>query len=79
MEVAQCQYSMWVFGYKSWAFAKYDPRMKKCSKFKTVTIERDEAMMKKFDERCAEFSKDVDAMLDKMGIEFGQQWDEDNE
>ncbi len=50
--------------------------MKNCSKLKVVTIERDEAVMAKFDERCAEFSKDVDAKLAILGIEFGQQWDE---
>ena len=70
----QCQFSMWVSGLETWDFASFDPRMKKSKKLRTVTVERDKAMMAQFDEASAAFIKDMDAMLAKIGIAFGDQW-----
>lgn len=71
--IEQCQYSMWVTGYESWYFANYDPRIKG-KNLHWVLIERDQAFMDKYDEAAKNFTKDMDLMLDKMGLEFGQQW-----
>lgn len=69
----QCQYSMWVTGYKAWYFANYDPRIK-AKKLHHVLIERDESYMKKYDEAEAKFISDMDLMMKKLGVDFGQQW-----
>lgn len=71
--IEQCQYSMWVTGYESWYFANYDPRIKG-KNLHWVLIERDQAFMDKYDEAAKNFTKDMDSMLSKMGLEFGQQW-----
>lgn len=71
--IEQCQYSMWVTGYEAWYFANYDPRIK-TKNLHWVLIERDESYMKKYDEAFKSFTKDMDLMLEKLGMEFGQQW-----
>lgn len=71
--IEQCQYSMWVTGYESWYFANYDPRIK-TKNLHWVLIEREQVFMDKYDEAAKNFTKDMDLMLDKMGMEFGQQW-----
>lgn len=71
--IEQCQYSMWVTGYEAWYFANYDPRIK-TKNLHWVLIERDQAFMDKYDEAAKNFTKDMDSMLEKMGLEFGQQW-----
>lgn len=69
----QCQYSMWVTGYEAWYFANYDPRIK-TKNLHWVLIERDETYMNKYDEAFKGFTKDMDSMLSKLSMEFGQQW-----
>lgn len=71
--IDQCQYSMWVTGYDAWYFANYDPRLKN-KKLHYVLIERDQKFMDKYDKAETAFIKDMDSMLDKMGSEFGEQW-----
>lgn len=71
--IEQCQYSMWVTGYEAWYFANYDPRIKG-KNLHWVLIERDQVFMDKYDEAAKSFTKDMDSMLDKMDLEFGQQW-----
>ena len=71
--IEQCQYSMWVTGYEGWYFGSYDPRVK-TKKLHYVLIERDEEFMKKYDEAEKNFIRDMDLMLSKIGMEFGQQW-----
>ena len=71
--IEQCQYSMWVTGYESWYFANYDPRIK-TKNLHWVLIERDQSYMNKYDEAFKSFTKDMDSMLNKLGMEFGQQW-----
>jgi predicted phage-related endonuclease len=73
-EVVQCQFSMWVTGYHSWAFAKFDPRNVNCKKLHHVVVERDEEMMGKIESRYNDFIEDMDDMLKNLGLEFGMQW-----
>lgn len=72
--IEQCQYSMWVTGYEAWYFANYDPRIK-TKKLHWVLIERDKSFMDKYDEAEKNFIRDMDSMLDKLDLNFGQQWD----
>jgi hypothetical protein len=71
--IEQCQFSMWVTGYEGWYFANYDPRMKSKNLHYTL-IERDQKYMDKYDRAEINFIKDMNTMLDKMGVEFGMQW-----
>ena len=71
--IDQCQYSMWVTGYEAWYFANYDPRIK-TKKLHWVLIERDQAYMDKYDEAEKNFIRDMDLMLNKLDLTFGQQW-----
>jgi exodeoxyribonuclease (lambda-induced) len=73
-EVVQCQFSMWVTGYHSWAFAKFDPRNVNCKKLHHVVVERDEEMMEKIESGYNDFIEDMDEMLKNLGLEFGMQW-----
>lgn len=74
--VVQCQYSMWVTGWDSWDFCSYDNRMRGDAKNRlhVIRIQRDEEMMKVFDERIPAFIKKMDEALAKLGFEFGDQW-----
>ena len=73
-EIIQCQFSMWVTGYHSWAFAKFDPRNINCKKLHHVVIDRDQEMMKKIKAGYNDFIEDMYDMLKNLGIEFGLQW-----
>jgi hypothetical protein len=69
----QCQYSMWITGYNGWYFAKYDPRVKSHN-LHYVLIERDQKYMDKYNKAEPAFIRDMDIMLEKMGVSFGDQW-----
>ena len=71
--IEQCQYSMWVTGFDAWYFANYDPRIK-TKKLHWVLIERDQSFMDKYDKAEKDFIRDMDSMLDKLNLKFGQQW-----
>ena len=71
--IEQCQYSMWVTGYEAWYFANYDPRIK-TKKLHWVLIKRDQVFMDKYDEAEKNFIRDMDSMLGKLDLKFGQQW-----
>lgn len=73
-EVAQVQFSLMITGFKSWGFAKYDPRNKNCKKLHYVEIFRDEVMIEKLRKGLAEFIIDMDAALNKLGLSWGDQW-----
>lgn len=70
--LSQCQWSMWVAGYSQWAFASFDPRMKS-HMLKIALQERDEKLMKYFDEEVPQFIHEMDSALAKLGIEFRPQ------
>lgn len=71
----QCQFSMWITGRQYWDFANFDPRMVNTKKLHYVRIERCPEAMALFDEAFAGFVIDMDKMLERIGAEFGQQWD----
>ena len=71
--IEQCQYSMWVTGYEAWYFANYDPRMR-TKKLHWVLIKREQEFMDKYDEAEKNFIRDMDSMLGKLDLTFGQQW-----
>jgi len=71
----QCQYSMWVTGYEAWYFANYDPRVK-TKKLHWVLIERDQKYMDKYDLAEKNFICDMDKMLAKLDLTFGEQWND---
>lgn len=72
--ITQVQYSMWVTGLEQWDFACFDPRMN-VMPISFKTLDRDEARMKEFSEKVPEFIEDMDKMLEKIGLSFGEHWD----
>lgn len=72
----QCQYSMWVTGWKEWDFCSYDNRMngKVENRLKTIMQKRDNKIMDQFDERVPKFLKKMDEALEQLGFAFGDQW-----
>lgn len=72
--IKQCQFGMWTTGAEKWDFASYDPRFK-TQMLKVVTLERDEDMMREFNEKVPEFIFEMDGMLNRAGIVFGSQWE----
>lgn len=71
--VWQYQYTLRVMGADEWDFVQYDPRMKK-NPLKVLTVKRDPVKQEIFDELIPAFISDMDAMLAKIGISFGEQW-----
>ena len=73
-EVAQVQFSLMITGFKSWGFAKYDPRNVNCKKLHYVEIFRDEEMIAKLEKGLSEFIADMDEALNQLGLSWGDQW-----
>lgn len=71
--VWQYQYTLRVLGADEWDFVQYDPRMKK-NPMKILTVQRDDAKQKVFDDMVPMFIEDMNNMLQKIGISFGDQW-----
>ena len=69
----QAQYTLRVMDADEWDFCQYHPSMKK-SPLKTLTVKRDEEKQKAFDDLIPLFIEDMDKMLLKIGIKFGEQW-----
>lgn len=69
----QCQFTLRIVEADEWDFVQFDPRMRK-SPMKIVTVERDLKMQKTFDDAVPQFISDMDKMLEKIGIKFGEQW-----
>jgi predicted phage-related endonuclease len=74
--VTQCQYSMWVTGYKLWNFCSYDHRMrgKPENRLCIIPIYQDDELMEKFDVEIPKFITEMDEILAKLGFKFGDQW-----
>lgn len=72
----QCQFSMWVTGWKVWNFCSYDHRMRgeSTNRLYAKPIERDEEIMKEFDILVPAFIAEMDEHLTKLGFAFGDQW-----
>ena len=71
--IAQMQFSMWVTGLSRWTFASYDPRMMRRN-LHMMTVDRDDAAMKQFDDAVPQFILELDQLLHSIGFEFGEQW-----
>jgi exodeoxyribonuclease (lambda-induced) len=69
----QYQYTMRIMECDEWDFVQYDPRMKK-NPLKILTVKRDVEKQKTFDDLIPQFILDMDKMLEKIGIPFGEQW-----
>ena len=72
--IKQCQFSLWVTGLETWDFCSFDPRFKK-NLLKVHTIQRDQSLMDRFDNEVPEFIKEMDAILERLEIKWGSQWD----
>lgn len=71
--VHQCQFSMWVTGYKKWYFASYHPQYMR-KKLHYVVIERNDEYMQRYDSAFEVFISDLDKALEKVGVRFGEHW-----
>lgn len=69
----QCQYTLRVMEADEWDFVQYHPNMKK-SPLKVLTMPRNEEKQKTFDDAVPQFIHEMDKMLVKIGLEFGDQW-----
>jgi putative phage-type endonuclease len=71
--VYQVQFSMFVTGYEAWDFCSFHSKFKS-SMLKIRTFERDEELMERFANELGEFINEMDAVLKKIGITYGDQW-----
>lgn len=69
----QAQYCMRVLDAGEWDVCQYDPRMK-TKPLHLITVKRDEEKQKFLNDAVPLFIDDIDAMLAKIGIKFGEQW-----
>lgn len=70
---AQTQFQMWVMGTDKVDFHSHDPRMLKHTDH-TVTVERSDKFMQKFDDAIPQFIMEMDAKLERLGFKFGEQF-----
>ncbi len=69
----QVQYTMRVMQAGEWEFVQYDPRMK-AFPYKAITVPRDEEKQKILADAVPAFISEMDLMLSKIGVKFGDQW-----
>ena len=69
----QVQFSMFVSGFDTWDFCSFHPRFKS-NVLKIRTIERDPELMERFTNDVGEFINEMDAILNKLGMAWGEQW-----
>ena len=69
----QVQFGMWVAGLDVSGFTGFDPRMPS-NMIKRIEVERDEKMMKQFDDEIPQFILEMDRKLEMIGLKFGDQW-----
>jgi len=69
----QYQYCLRILGCNEWDFVQYDPRMRKNS-LKVLTVTRDEEKQKTLEDAVPQFISEMDLMLSKIGVKFGDQW-----
>lgn len=71
--VWQYQFTMRVMGSDEWDFVQYHPNMK-TKPLKILTVKKDLEKQKQLDDSVPQFIEDMDAILKKIGIKFGDQW-----
>lgn len=69
----QVQYSMRVLECDTWDVVQYHPNMKK-SPLKIFTVEKDLKKQQTLEDAVPQFISDMDKMLAKIGVNFGEQW-----
>lgn len=69
----QIQYQMWVTGANRWQFGSYDPRFM-AKPLHLVDVERDPKKIATLEDAVPQFIHDLDLMLEKVGLTFGEQW-----
>lgn len=69
----QTQYTLRVMDADEWDFVQYHPNMKK-SPLKVLNVKRNDEKQKTFDDAVPQFISDMDKMLEKIGIKYGEQW-----
>lgn len=69
----QYQFALRVLEADEMDFVQYHPNMK-IQPQKILTVKRDTEMQAKMDDLIPEFISDMDKMLSKVGIKFGDQW-----
>lgn len=70
----QYQHTLRVLELDSMDFVQYHPLMKK-QQMKILTVGRDAEKQKKMADAIPEFISDMDDMLKKLGLKFGDQWE----
>lgn len=71
--VWQYQFCMRVTGATRWDFVQYHPNMR-VRPLKVLLVEIDEQKQKTFEDAVPQFISDMDKMLSKIGVNFGDQW-----
>lgn len=69
----QVQFQIRTLESESWDFVQYHPSMQ-LNPIKILTIPRNEEMQKRLDDEVPLFIEDMDNVLNKLGIKFGEQW-----
>lgn len=69
----QVQFSMYVLGCDEYDFCQFHPNMKK-KPIKIISVKKDEEKQKTLADAIPQFIDDMDLMLKKVGIEYGDQW-----
>ena len=70
----QQQFQIWVAGADGGYFGNYDPRMKLCKGLHFVEVDKDDDMIKRFDDAVPQFISDMDKALESVGVQFGDHW-----
>jgi len=76
--IAQMQFGMWVSGRDYCDFVSYDPRIIRTTNLCTIRVEKDNEIQDLLSEEVPKFINEMDALLDKLGVKFGDQWSKDN-
>lgn len=71
--VWQYQFTMRVMGADEWDFVQYHPNMK-TKPLKILTVKKDLEKQKQLDDCVPQFIEDMDSILKKIGVKFGDQW-----
>lgn len=71
--IYQVQFCMYVTGFDYWDFCSYDKRFIK-NMLKINTFKKDVSMMDMFDNEISLFISEMDLMLEKIDLKWGDQW-----
>jgi hypothetical protein len=72
--VYQYQFTLWVMDGEEYDFVQYHPFMKR-KPLHILNVKKDIEIHKKFDDLIPVFIEDMDKMLKKIGIKYGEQWE----